>query len=133
MEMSEASGATRQRIGAFRTSSGLCRNLAVSFSASSTQCSCRMSGRRVHIPAPLGRKSRPTIASRTEDLPLDCPPTTTIWGRHCHRDGRSWRRGASTPSPASAHASWLGFAGGGGARGASASTSCGFGLPRVPS
>mgnify|MGYP004411924735 FL=1 len=111
----------------------MCRNLAVSFSASSTQCSCRMSGRRVHIPAPLGRKSRPTIASRTEDLPLDCPPTTTIWGRHCHRDGRSWRRGASTPSPASAHASWWGFAGGLGARVASASASGGFGLPRVPS
>ena len=98
------------RIGRGRTSSGLCKNLAVSFSASSTQCNWRTSGRRVHIPAPLGKKSRPTIASRTLLLPLDCPPTTTIWGRHRHTDGRSWRRVASTLSPASAHASWVGGA-----------------------
>ena len=98
------------RIGRRRTSSGLCRNLAVSFSASSTQCSWRTRGRRVHIPAPLGKKSRPTIASRTLLLPLDWPPTTTIWGRHRHTDGRSWRRVASTLSPASAHASWVGGA-----------------------
>ena len=39
-------------------------------------CSCRMSGRRVTIPCPLGRKSLPTMLSRTELLPTDCPPTT---------------------------------------------------------
>lgn len=33
------------------------------------------------IPDPRGRKSRPTIVSSTEDLPEDCDPTTTIWGR----------------------------------------------------
>ena len=97
----------------------------MSFSASSTQCSWRTSGRRVHIPAPLGKKSRPTIASRTLLLPLDWPPTTTICGRHRHTDGRSWRRVASTLSPASAHASWVG-----GARGSQVGVSLRFGLPR---
>jgi hypothetical protein len=33
------------------------------------------------MPLPLGRKSLPTIFSKTEDLPLDCPPTTAICGK----------------------------------------------------
>ena len=60
--------------------------------------SCKMSGRLVTIPVPLGRlqtsisaplptflqdphKSLPTIFSNTELFPLDCDPTTAIWGR----------------------------------------------------
>ncbi len=60
--------------------------------------SWRMSGRRVTIPVPLGRlqdccqrrllstagvayKSLPTMFSSTELFPLDCDPTTAIWGR----------------------------------------------------
>ena len=60
--------------------------------------SWRMSGRLVTIPVPRGRldgrqqslrmafvgttyKSRPTMFSKTELLPLDCEPTTAIWGR----------------------------------------------------
>ena len=39
------------------------------------------SGRLVQTPSPLGRKSRPTIVSRTEDFPADWPPTTAILGR----------------------------------------------------
>lgn len=46
-------------------------------SSPGTLISCRMSGLRVTIPLPRGRKSRPTIFSRTEDLPEDCEPTTT--------------------------------------------------------
>lgn len=41
----------------------------------------RTRGRRVTMPEPLGRKSRPTIFSRTELFPEDCEPMTTIWGR----------------------------------------------------
>lgn len=58
--------------------------------------SCRMSGRLVTMPVPLGRlqqrcqrrplsssidetyKSLPTIFSSTELFPLDCEPTTAI-------------------------------------------------------
>ena len=40
-----------------------------------------INGRRVTIPEPRGRTSLPQIASRTEDLPADCDPTTTIYGR----------------------------------------------------
>lgn len=43
--------------------------------------SWRTRGRRVTMPVPRGRKSRPTMFSSTDDLPLDCEPTTTIWGR----------------------------------------------------
>ena len=32
------------------------------------------------IPDPRGKKSQPTKLSSTEDLPLLCEPTTTIWG-----------------------------------------------------
>lgn len=32
--------------------------------------SCKTRGLRVTIPVPLGRKSRPTMFSKTEDLPL---------------------------------------------------------------
>jgi hypothetical protein len=32
------------------------------------------------MPEPLGRKSLPTIDSRIDDLPVDCDPTTTIYG-----------------------------------------------------
>lgn len=39
--------------------------------------SWRIKGRLVTMPLPLGRKSRPTIFSRTEDFPDDCEPTTT--------------------------------------------------------
>ena len=42
-----------------------------------TLMSCRINGLLVTIPLPRGRKSRPTIFSRTEDLPEDCEPTTT--------------------------------------------------------
>ena len=40
-----------------------------------------MSGRRVTIPVPRGKKDRPTIDSKTLLLPEDCPPTTTICGK----------------------------------------------------
>lgn len=43
--------------------------------------SCRTSGRRVQISDPRGKKSRPTSASRTLDLPLLWLPTTATWGR----------------------------------------------------
>ena len=60
--------------------------------------SCRMSGRLVTMPVPLGRlqqpcqlgqprwhcrayKSLPTMFSNTELFPLDCDPTTAIWGK----------------------------------------------------
>ena len=33
------------------------------------------------MPLPRGRKSRPTMFSKTELFPLDCPPTTAICGR----------------------------------------------------
>lgn len=39
--------------------------------------SCSMSGRRVTMPLPRGRKSLPTIFSSTDDFPDDCEPTTT--------------------------------------------------------
>lgn len=39
--------------------------------------SCNMSGRRVTMPLPRGRKSLPTIFSSTDDFPDDCEPTTT--------------------------------------------------------
>lgn len=39
--------------------------------------SCRINGRLVTIPLPLGKKSRPTIFSSTDDLPEDWEPTTT--------------------------------------------------------
>lgn len=42
-----------------------------------TLMSWRMSGRRVTMPLPRGRKSLPTMFSRTDDLPEDCEPTTT--------------------------------------------------------
>lgn len=60
--------------------------------------SCKISGRLVTMPVPLGRlrgscqmrrtnlsctsyKSLPTIFSKTELFPLDCDPTTAIWGK----------------------------------------------------
>lgn len=39
--------------------------------------SWRIKGRRVTMPLPRGRKSRPTMFSNTEDLPEDWEPTTT--------------------------------------------------------
>ena len=39
------------------------------------------SGLLVTTPSPRGKKSRPTIDSRTEDLPADCEPSTAILGR----------------------------------------------------
>mmetsp|Transcript_13116 Transcript_13116/g.40957 ORF Transcript_13116/g.40957 Transcript_13116/m.40957 type:complete len:401 (-) Transcript_13116:67-1269(-) len=65
---------------------------------------CRLitSGRRVQMPALRGRKSLPTMASSTELLPADCPPTTAICGSASYRDGRSPE---STPrSPSELHA-----------------------------
>ena len=50
----------------------LCRNSPYSAALGSCRCtSWRMRGRRVTMPVPRGRKSRPTTASRTEDLPED--------------------------------------------------------------
>ncbi len=43
--------------------------------------SCKTSGRRVTIPEPRGKKSRPTKFSKTDDFPADCPPTTAICGK----------------------------------------------------
>ena len=41
--------------------------------------SCKINGLLVTIPDPLGRKSLPTMCSKTEDLPLLWLPTTTIY------------------------------------------------------
>lgn len=38
-------------------------------------------GRRVTMPVPRGRKSRPTMFSKTELLPLDWEPITVICGK----------------------------------------------------
>lgn len=46
-------------------------------SSSGTLMSWRMRGRLVTMPLPRGRKSRPTMFSKTDDLPADCEPTTT--------------------------------------------------------
>ena len=46
-----------------------------------TYTSCKTRGQRVTIPLPRGRKSLPKIFSKTELFPLDCPPTTAIWGK----------------------------------------------------
>jgi len=59
--------------------------------------SWRTSGRRVQMSLPRGRKSRPTRASRTLDLPLLWLPTTATWGRSMvdwlpTRAKMSWRR-----------------------------------------
>ena len=61
---------------------GRCANSPHSLaSPPSVLCSsCSSSGRRVHMPAPRGRKSRPTRLSSTDDLPLLWLPTTTICG-----------------------------------------------------
>ena len=48
----------------------------------------RTSGRRVQMPELRGRKSRPTTASSTEDLPALWPPTATTCGSVSHRPGR---------------------------------------------
>eukprot|EP00035_Acanthoeca_spectabilis_P018611 m.397231 g.397231 ORF g.397231 m.397231 type:complete len:88 (-) comp16772_c3_seq52:1504-1767(-) len=40
-----------------------------------------MSGTRVTIPDPRGKKSRPTMDSSTDDFPELCEPTTTICGK----------------------------------------------------
>lgn len=42
---------------------------------------CRINGLLVTIPEPRGNMSLPHIASRTEDLPADWDPTTTICGK----------------------------------------------------
>ena len=52
--------------------------------------SCSSSGLRVQIPAPRGRKSLPTRASSTEDLPADWAPTTATWGRSTRRSREAW-------------------------------------------
>ncbi len=64
---------------------GKCRNSPHSInsllsSAFCTVCtSCKTRGRRVQISWPLGKKSRPTSASSTLDLPLLWLPTTATW------------------------------------------------------
>ena len=91
-----------------KTVFGLCRNRADATSDAGAPCSCSTSGRRVHIPAPRGKKSLPTMASSTLDLPLLWPPTTTIWGRVSHSEGSFEalpEASESATSPASAHAS----------------------------
>jgi hypothetical protein len=49
-----------------------------SSSSVGTFMSWRIRGLRVTMPLPLGRKSRPTMFSRTDDFPEDCDPTTTL-------------------------------------------------------
>ena len=46
----------------------------------STLLNYKTRGHLVTIPEPLGKKSLPTIDSRTDDFPVDYAPTTTIWG-----------------------------------------------------
>lgn len=54
--------------------------------------SCKTRGRRVQISCPLGKKSRPTSASKTLDLPLLWLPTTatcrtnSFSGQDMHKD-----------------------------------------------
>lgn len=43
--------------------------------------SYKINGRRVTIPEPRGNISLPQIASKTDDLPADYEPTTTIYGK----------------------------------------------------
>ncbi len=43
--------------------------------------SYKINGRRVTIPEPRGNISLPHIASKTDDLPADYEPTTTIYGK----------------------------------------------------
>mmetsp|Transcript_8575 Transcript_8575/g.34912 ORF Transcript_8575/g.34912 Transcript_8575/m.34912 type:complete len:367 (-) Transcript_8575:210-1310(-) len=84
-----------------RRSPFLCENSPNS--SPSLFCRLMTSGLRVQMPALRGRKSLPTIASSTDDLPADCPPTTAIWGSASYSDGKS---PDSTPrSPSLEHAS----------------------------
>ena len=64
-------------------------------SGSAMLYSCSTSGRRVTMPVPLGRKSRPTMLSRTLLLPDDCDPTTTICGRSTGVDPMAWNTSCS--------------------------------------
>ena len=60
----------------------------------------RMSGRRVTMPEPRGKKSPPpTMDSRREDLPLDWPPMTTMEGRTDHNAGRAPAAPVPPPKP----------------------------------
>ena len=57
----------------------MCKNSP--YSSSDLVCtSWSTNGRRVQISEPLGKKSRPTRASSTLDLPLLWLPTTATWG-----------------------------------------------------
>ena len=60
----------------FGTSSNLAHGIIFSFEwlRRSSQ------GLLVTTPSPLGKKSRPTMDSRTEDLPADWPPSMAILG-----------------------------------------------------
>lgn len=60
---------------------GLARGLHSRSSPGGTDTSWSTRGRRVTMPLPRGRKSRPTMFSSTLLLPLDWLPITTIWGR----------------------------------------------------
>ena len=64
--------------------SPVCRNFPhpqLDWASSGLMCTnWSISGRRVTMPVPRGRKSRPTRFSRTELLPVLCVPTTAIWG-----------------------------------------------------
>ena len=83
-----ASISPRMASKSVNTSPGRCRNSPHSAGARSwcdawlygVCTSCSTSGLRVQMSGPRGRKSRPTSASRTLDLPLLCEPTTAIWG-----------------------------------------------------
>lgn len=51
-----------------------------------------MRGRLVTMPLPRGKKSRPTMFSRTDDLPADWEPTTT-YGKKSESNPEGGQRG----------------------------------------
>ena len=70
---------------------GRCMNSPYSCAFGSSTCTrFSTSGRRVTMPVPRGRKSLPTTASRTEDLPELCEValSTRSWGREHKERGR---------------------------------------------
>lgn len=73
---------------------GKCKNSPYSSSVPSAfRLICKSwstSGRRVQMSEPLGKKSRPTRASSTLDLPLLWLPTTATWGSSIVDELPSW-------------------------------------------
>jgi hypothetical protein len=59
---------------------GTSSNLAHGSSSPCTWLRRSSHGLLVTTPSPLGRKSRPTMDSRTDDLPADYPPSIAILG-----------------------------------------------------